>query len=351
MDTITQALLGAACGNVCARHKLGKRAARWGAIAAALPDLDVVAALVWGPWAGMQHHRGVTHALWFGPVVGSAMGWLLWRRFARLRAEQPEHEDAQLGADDRLPWWMLALGVAMLSHPLLDVFTSYGTQIFAPFSNYRSAINGIGIIDPVYSLPLIIGLSLGKSNPRRKARASAVALGLTTAYLFFGLLLNHLAVDLATAELERAGVSGASVRAYPRALQIFQRRVVARSAGRIYVGQVSMFAPRPISWHDFREADHPLVKETRATQQGELFEWFAMNQTAARVEKQGEETIVEIDDMRYGDMVEPELSMWGIRARYRDGALVAPIERFRRRRRGGLGASFKRMMRDTFTPP
>jgi inner membrane protein len=351
MDTITQALLGAACGNVCARHKLGKRAARWGAIGAALPDLDVIAALVWGPWAGMQHHRGVTHALWFGPVVGSAIGWLVWRRYARLRASQPEHDDAELGASDRRIWWMVVLAVSMLSHPLLDVCTAYGTQIFAPFSDYRSTINAIGVIDPVYTVPLIIALSMGKSDMRQKVRACWVALTLTTAYLFYGLWLNHRAVDMATASLETSGVNGAVVRSYPRALQIFQRRLVAREGGNIYVGQVSMFAPRPITWHRFREADHPLVQQTRTTTEGELFEWFAMGQTVARVEERGDELVVEIDDMRYGDLVDPELSMWGIRARYRAGELVVPIERFRRSRRGGLGAAFSRMMRDTFTRP
>ncbi len=351
MDSITQALLGAACANVCARHKLGKRAARWGALGGALPDLDILSVAFGGPWADMQHHRGITHALWFGPVVGSAIGWLVWRGHKRRRELEPEHQDAHLGARDRLRWWMLALAVSILSHPLLDIFTAYGTQIFAPFSNYRCAINGIGVIDPLYTIPLIIALSTGGASVHKKVRASAIGLAVTTAYLFFGLWLNHGAEARASAELQSSGVRGAVVRAYPSLLQIFQRRLVARADGFIFVGQVSMFAPRPIAWHRFRESDHMLVSHTRTTEQGRLFEWFAMQQTAAHVREQGDETIVEVHDLRYGDMVEPELARWGIRARYRDGELVAPIERFRRGRSGGIGAAFQRMLRDTFDPP
>jgi hypothetical protein len=118
----------------------------------------------------------------------------------------------------------------------------------------------------------------------------------------------------------------------------------------MYVGHVSMFAPRPIDWHAFRPASGPLVDKTRQTPRGAMFEWFAMGQTAARTETRGEETILEIDDMRYGDPATPELSMWGIRARFRDGELVAPIERFRRPVVDGAGA-LRRMLRDTFDPP
>lgn len=351
MDTITQALLGAACANVCGRRALGKRAARWGAVGGALPDLDIFAGVVGGPWIEMQYHRGVSHALWFGPVVGSAIGWILWRRYARLREREPNHEDAALGAPGQQVWWMLVLAVSILSHPLLDLFTSYGTQLFAPFSDHRFAINAIGIIDPVYTLPLIAALTVGPATVANKRRLSAAALVFTTSYLLYGAWLNDRAEALATASLEARSVTAPAVTAYPRIFQIFQRRLVGRGDGQLFVGQVSMFAPRPIDWHAFTPADTPLVAATRATAHGELFEWFAMRQTAARSERQGDETIVEIDDLRYGDPAAPELGMWGIRARFRDDELVRPVERFRRPQVGGAGAALSRMLHDTFSPP
>lgn len=351
MDTITQALLGAACANVCGRHALGKRAARWGAVGGALPDLDIFAGLAGGPWIEMQHHRGVSHALWFGPVVGSAIGWALWLRYARLRERDPDHEDAALGGPGQHVWWMLVLAVSILSHPLLDLFTSYGTQLFAPFSDHRFAINAIGIIDPVYTLPLVAALTLGKPSVASKRRLSAAALVFTTGYLCYGAWLNARAEALATASLVARGASAPTVTAYPRIFQIFQRRLVGRADGRLFVGQVSMFAVRPIDWHVSTPAAGPLVDETRDTARGALFEWFAMRQTAARTEQQGDETIVEIDDLRYGDPAAPELGMWGIRARFRDGELVQPIERFRRPQVRGAGAAISRMLHDTFNPP
>ncbi len=353
MDTITQALLGAACGNACARHKLGKRAAFWGAIGGALPDLDTASALG-GPWVSMVHHRGVTHALWFGPVVGSLIGWLLWKRFARLRARDPDHENAALGSEDKRRWWMLLLAVAILSHPLLDLFTTYGTQLLAPFSRERFAVNAIGIIDPLYSVPLAVVLLWGRRAKEqlrdgKKMRAARVGLVATTAYLFYGLWLNHRAEELARASLAEQGIT-ATVRAYPRVLQIFQRRLFARDGDVLYSGQVSMFAPRPIVWHRFVAASGPLVDATRATREGQLFEWFAVGQTAARVERRGDVDVVEIDDMRYLSAETPELSMWAIRAEFKDGELLAPIVRFRRPIAGGTSAALSRMWRDTFSP-
>ena len=61
-------------------------------------------------------------------------------------------------------WWALVMAASMLSHPLLDWFTTYGTQLLAPFSRHRFAIDGVGIVDPFYSLTLIAGLSAIRWN-------------------------------------------------------------------------------------------------------------------------------------------------------------------------------------------
>ena len=43
MDSLTQAVLGAACGEAVLGRKIGNKALVWGAIAGTIPDLDVVA--------------------------------------------------------------------------------------------------------------------------------------------------------------------------------------------------------------------------------------------------------------------------------------------------------------------
>ena len=74
VDTVTQALLGATVGQAGFSHRLGRRALWWGAIAGTIPDLDVLAIAVDGPFAQLRYHRGVTHSLWFGFAAGPPLG-------------------------------------------------------------------------------------------------------------------------------------------------------------------------------------------------------------------------------------------------------------------------------------
>ena len=85
MDSLTQAVLGGAVGHAVAGKTLGRRAAAWGAVAGTLPDLDVLTYPFLDTAGQLLIHRGVTHGLAFGLVVGPVLGWLGWR-FARWRA-------------------------------------------------------------------------------------------------------------------------------------------------------------------------------------------------------------------------------------------------------------------------
>ena len=68
MDTITQAAFCAALGQAFFRRQLGRRAMLVGALAGSVPDFDVILG-AFGPYTSWQHHRGVTHSLFFGPVA------------------------------------------------------------------------------------------------------------------------------------------------------------------------------------------------------------------------------------------------------------------------------------------
>ena len=100
MDPLTQGLLGATCGQALYGRRLGKSAITWGALVGVLPDLDIVATPL-APMAEWLWHRGPTHALWFGLVVGPALGWLIWKaegrtavRLARARHRRARHAPA-----------------------------------------------------------------------------------------------------------------------------------------------------------------------------------------------------------------------------------------------------------------
>lgn len=338
MDPLTQALLGATFGQAGFGHRLGRRAAAWGAVGGVIPDLDIVAAAT-GPMGEFLYHRGPTHSLWFGPVAGAAIGYAFWRWRARRGREA-------------LASWTWLFVIAIFTHPLLDAFTTYGTQLLWPFSLRRFAWDGIAIVDPVYSLALAAALVVGRlrGGGSRVARAAAAAaLLLTTLYLFYGVWLNRQTEARARAALAAEGVQGAEVEAYPTLLQIYLRRVVARHGDEVRVAWLSLWSPRPPVWQRFTIARHPLIDEARRSREGRIFEWFASGQTAPRIRASGGGSVVEIDDLRYGFPSRPEEGLWGLRFRFdRAGRLAAPVERFNRPLPLPAGAVLAQIWRFTF---
>ena len=317
MDPLTQGFLAASCGQAVYGRALGRRAVVWGAVIGMSPDLDVVLNAT-GPMGEWLWHRGFTHALWFGPVIGPVLGWLLWRwKGGRLR-----------------DWIGLAF-LALFTHPLLDVFTSYGTQLLAPFSRQRFAVHAVGIIDPAYTLVLGASIAVGlwRGAGSRAARGAAwVALGLSSVYLLAGLAVNRRAEDIAAAQLRAEGVTQATVNAYPTPLQLPLRRIVARSGDEVRVGWLSLLSPEPIDWTRFEVARGPLVDAARETWEAGVLEWFAMGQTAARLETSSAGAVVEIDDLRYGLPGQARDGLWGVRVRLdAAGQPTGPGERFNRR--------------------
>jgi len=334
MDTVTQALLGATIAQAAFGRRLGRKAMLWGAVGGAIPDLDSLVAAPFGAFATMVHHRGVSHALWFGPVLGTSIGYAMWRR-RRRRAETER-------LADWVGLWVLAIG----THPLLDLFTTYGTQLLTPLSRHRFAINGIGIIDPIYTLLLLAAVIVGVAATRRTRLsqwASWSALAVTTGYLFWGVHLNQQAERFAKRQLETEGVPYVDVRAYPTVLQLWLRRVVVNGDDMIRVGYVSMLEPQRIDWFTAPRREHPLIARLAGTEKGRVFSWFAQDMLAGHLRPGSGGVVVELHDIRYGLPPIADRGFWGIRATFsEDGEQLTPVERFRR----PMDGSTSRALRD-----
>jgi inner membrane protein len=339
MDPLTHGLLGATIGQAGFGRSLGKPALAWGALAAMLPDVDVVLIPLGGPMGEWTYHRGVTHSLLLVPLA--ALGLAAF-------ASRHDKRDRRFG-----PWLALFL-LALLSHPLLDFCTTYGTQLLSPPSHRRFAIDAIAIIDVFYSFVLAAALLVGwaRGATSRPARLAAVlALAASTAYIGYGQRLNVRAEALARQQLSAEGVSAADVKAYPTLLQLYLRRVVAREPDAVRVGWISLWRPGPIAWERFALPRHPLVDVARHTAEGRLFEWFALGQTAATVLDSATGKIVEIDDLRYGFPASPRPGLWGIRVRFdSDGRPTGPVERVDRPMPAPARMLIGQIWRRTFSP-
>jgi len=328
MDTVTQALLGAAVGQACFGRQLGTRALTWGAVGGLLPDVDMLTS-AFGPMGEWLYHRGPTHALWFGPVVGPVLGVAAARTLERRRPSSTAPESERRRA------WIGLFVLALFTHPLLDAFTTYGTQLLAPFSNRRFAWDAIGIIDPAYSLLLVVALAIGlrAGAASRAARVAALgALVLSSAYVGYCRHLNLAAERDAREQRPAALSASAEVSAYPTLFQPWLRRIVARDSDEVCVGWLSLWNGRPVEWSCFEPAPAVELAALRATREGRVFEWFAMGQVAGSVTVRPDATrVVELDDLRYGFPDAPREGLWGISATVSaDGRLLSPVTRFRR---------------------
>ena len=189
MDSVSQAVLGAAVAAACvpARHR--RKALLAGAMLGTLPDLDVVIDFGDGV-RNMTYHRGFSHSLF----VLSGVGLLLW---AALRAWWAPVREAPRA-------WLAAVLLALLTHPLLDCFTVYGTQIFWPLTTPPVMGGSLFIIDPLYTLPLLVAVLFAAfaGEARSGGRAVLLGLALSTAYAGWSLVAQQ-RVDAIAAETLR----------------------------------------------------------------------------------------------------------------------------------------------------
>ena len=239
MDSLSQLALGASLGvAVMGRRTAVWKAALWGGVAGTLPDLDVL--IDYGePLANMVNHRGFSHSLIYLSLLAPALAWLVWRIHGRQAA---------------LHRWCLAIWLALITHPLLDACTVYGTRLLLPFTDYAFGTDSVFIIDPLYTLPLCIGVvaALWRSAGGG-LRWNAVGIVLSTAYLAWGLgvqaHVRSLAIDALPAEA-RSGDTLLLVT--PAPLNTVLWRIVAQNNTHYFEGFYSLFdAPGPIRFRRY----------------------------------------------------------------------------------------------------
>ncbi|WP_052383990.1 metal-dependent hydrolase [Litchfieldella xinjiangensis] len=209
MDSLTQAALGAAIGGTLMGRRLGRKAVVIGAVLGTLPDLDV--ALDYGDAvANYTRHRGFSHSLFVLTGLGTLLAWLC-SRFARGQPIAFRH------------WWSLFMA-CLITHPLLDAVTTYGTQLFWPLDIRPSAWPLVFIIDPIYSALLVVGILIALVTGR-SWHAPAWALSLSCLYLIASLGVKGVVESRIAPVLAEHGLSEAPRLIQPTPFNILLWRV------------------------------------------------------------------------------------------------------------------------------
>jgi inner membrane protein len=162
MDSFTQIVLGIATAELCAGKKLQRKTILYGAILGTIPDLDVLVGMFLNPVNGVAIHRGLSHSLLFFGLLSPILSWFI---------SKIEQGKINFRSATFLVFWCL------FTHVLLDMFTSWGTQIFWPLPD-RIAFKTVFVIDPLYTLPLLICLIIGLRKPTFALRKKYVLRGI-----------------------------------------------------------------------------------------------------------------------------------------------------------------------------
>ena len=214
----------------------------WGAVGGTIPDLDTFITPFFDHVSALLVHRGYTHSMFFSFVVAPLLALIL-HRF---------NKNASYFTWLNLFFWSL------ITHPMLDCFTGYGTPFFLPFSDFRVDINSIFIIDPVYTIIYIVCLIMvmkkGKDHLQR-TRWNNRGIFLSTAYLLFTFLNQNIQTKIFKDELDKQKISYTSCFSAPTAMNQFLFYNIAVTDSGYYHGYHSWFDSKPVSFTYYPKND------------------------------------------------------------------------------------------------
>lgn len=235
MDSVTQIALGSAIAiTTMGRRTAAWKAALWGGVAGTLPDLDALIdhgdAIL-----NMVLHRSESHALVYLTALSLPLAWLV----SRLHCE-----NAQLTR-----WW-LALWLALITHPLLDWMTVYGTQLLLPFTDTPYAVGSVFIIDPLYTVPLLWGVLLALVLKQGRGLVWARAgLLLSTAYLGWSMAAQQIATHKVLAFAPAPNLAPGQLLVTPAPFNTLLWRAVAVTPTHYHESYYSLLDDnRPVRW-------------------------------------------------------------------------------------------------------
>lgn len=262
MDSITQIALGSCVAAACLPAKHRRQGALLGAALGTLPDLDVF--VDYGdPVANFTMHRGFTHSLF----VLAGVGLVFW---ALLRVWWAPVRDAPRR-------WFAAILLALLTHPLLDGHTAYGTQLLWPSTANPVSWATIFIIDPLYTIPLLTGMVaiLFRPASRTANRWLMAGLILSTLYLAWSWTAQSIVTANARQSLQSRGIRHMRLFITPTPLNTVLWRVVARTDGGYFEGYDSLIADDGEIEFTFHPSNDTALEQASNVPATERLTWFA----------------------------------------------------------------------------
>jgi len=309
MDPVSHVLLGASLGYVAFGKTLGRTAAVAGGLAAFVPDADVFIRSANDPLLAIEFHRHFTHALLFAPV-GAALVSLVWVARKRWRPHA-------------LALWLCGL-LAYVSHCLLDAATSYGTQLFWPFTNHRAGWDYISIIDPIFTLTLLVALVMALRLQRQAITTAGLAV--VSVYVGLGAIQHARAVSVQQQLARQRSHTIERFEVMPTLGNNLVWRALYQHDGKMFSDRIRVgwfSGPTVVEgWSLPVVTESGLTATERARNQQRSFDRFAWFSEGWVARKPADATV--LGDMRYSLSTEAFDPIWGIR--FTSGGAPAKVE-------------------------
>ena len=295
MDPITQGTVGAAFAQSTANKNNILRIGVIGFLAGLAPDLDVLIRSSNDPILFLEYHRQFSHSLFFIPFGSLIVALLIFPLVKKSMSLKTVYVASFLG---------------YATHGLLDACTSYGTQLFWPFSNERVTWNNISIVDPLFTIPILI--LVGTAIKTRKKLFSFFAIGWATFYLSLGFVQYERALSTAIELAHSRGHNAERLTLKPSFGNLILWKSIYQHEEKFYVDAIrtvrssTWCSGENIRMFDYQYHLPSLDKDSQQRKDIERFRWFSQDYLGF----DKEENLV--TDVRYSMIPNQIAPMWGL---------------------------------------
>ena len=296
MDPISQGALGGALSQSIANKHNVARITLVGCLAGMAPDLDVLIQSDTDPILFLEFHRQFTHSLIFIPIGALIVSIALY----------PFMRSA---LDFKTVYLAAALGY--LTHGLLDACTSYGTLLLWPFSDERIAWNNVSVVDPVFTIPLLLFVVCAIKSKKTVYRW--LALGWAVSYLCLGFIQHERTFATAKKIANSRGHSGERLTLKPSFGNLIVWKSIYQHEERYFVDAIrtayssTWCSGQTIDVFSFIKHLPTLDSDSQQAIDVERFRWFSQDYLGYDYEHQL------VTDIRYSMIPSETSPMWGLR--------------------------------------
>jgi len=295
MDPLSQGAVGAAFAQSSANKKNIFKIGVIGFLAGLAPDLDILIKSSTDPILFLEYHRQFTHSLFFIPF-GSLIVALMLFPFVKSSMSV------------KTVYYASLLGYA--THGLLDACTSYGTQLFWPFSNERVTWNNISIVDPLFTIPVLILVVIAIKT--KKKIFSFFSIGWIIFYLSLGFIQYERALLAAVELAQMRGHSHERLTLKPSFGNLILWKSIYQHKETFYVDAIrtaqssTWCTGESIRVFDYQYHLPDLEKESQQKKDIERFRWFSQDYLGYDKERNI------VTDVRYSMIPNQIAPMWGL---------------------------------------